>query len=53
MDNQLREYKRISARRNVINLKRQLKLTAALIFVALLLANLVTIALIYFTYEKA
>lgn len=48
MDNQLKQYKRITSRRNVKNLKRQIKWTAILLFGAVLAAHLVTFAVIYF-----
>ena len=47
MDNQLKQYKRITTRRNVINLKRQIKYTALLLFGSVLVAHLVTFAIIY------
>lgn len=47
MDNQLKQYKRITTRRNVVNLKRQIKYTAAILFGSVMLAHLVTFAVIY------
>lgn len=47
MNNQLKEYKRITTRRNVINLKRQIKYTALMLFGSVLAAHLVTFGIIY------
>lgn len=47
MDNQLKQYKRITTRRNVVNLKRQIKYTFLILFTSVILAHLATFALIY------
>lgn len=49
MDNQLKQYKRITTRRNVVNLKRQIKYTVIMLFGCILAAHLVTFAVIYLT----
>ena len=48
MDNQLREYKRISNRRNYNFLKKQIKYTFLVLFGSVLGAHLITFLLIYF-----
>lgn len=47
MDNQLKQYKRITTRRNVVNLKRQIKYTMLLLFITVILAHFVTFGIIY------
>ncbi len=53
MENQLKQYKRITSRRNAINIKRQIVWTAVLFLIAILAANFITYSLIHFIYDKA
>jgi len=47
MDSKLEQYKRITIRRNVINLKKQIKYSVFILLGSVVVAHLITFSIIY------